>query len=305
MSSRTKKQNLPIKITLCLVLILYAVLLLIMLGWGLVTSVKTDDELLFNLNYLGFPEDWLTGRKLLPWEWAFNNFPRAAQFFDMTIDSGKTVTFGVQVLNTIIYSVGCSFLASLCPCVMAYMTSKFSYRFNRIIDATVIITMILPIVGASVSMIDLRYKLSIYDTFFGLFCQKFNFVNMYYLVYSAGFKGVSKEYYEAAHIDGASELNVFIRIAIPLVINSFGLIMLLFFIQFWNDFNTIMVYAPSHPTIIYSLYRIVALPVGNTDKGELPIQLASCIILVVPVIILFIIFRNKLMGNLTIGGVKE
>lgn len=305
MLTKKRNKNLPIKILLCTVLILYAVILLTMLVWGLLTAVKTDDELLFNLNYIGLPEDWMTGRKLMPWQWAFNNFSRATQFFAMTIDNGETITFGVQVLNTILYSVGCAFLASLCPCIMAYMTSKFNYKFNAVIDATVIVTMILPIVGASVSMIDLMYKLKIYDTFFGLFCQKFNFVNMYYLVYSAVFKGVSKEYYEAAHIDGASEFNVFIRIAMPLVINSFGLVMLLFFIQFWNDFNTIMVYAPSHPTIIYSLYKIVALPVGNTDKGELPIQLASCIILVVPVIILFIIFRNKLMGNLTIGGVKE
>lgn len=305
MKKNYDKKNLPIKAVLCSILILYTIILLTMLCWGLLTAVKTDNELLFNNNYLGLPIDETTGKILPPWRWAFSNFPRAAQFFAITIDNGEIIGFGMQVVNTILYSVGCAFLASLCPCIMAYATSKFNYKFNRIIDGTVIVTMILPIVGASVSMIDLMYKLNIYDTFFGLYCQKFNFVNMYYLVYSAIFKGVSKEYYEAAHIDGASEWNVLIKIAMPLIINSFGLIMLLYFIQFWNDFNTILVYAPSHPTIIYSLYRITALPVGNTDKGELPIQLASCIILVLPVVVLFIIFRNKLMGNLTIGGVKE
>ena len=188
---------------------------------------------------------------------------------------------------------------------MAYATSKFNYKFNAVIDTIVIVTMILPIIGSSVSMISLLHQLKIYDTFFAVYVQKFNFPHMYYLVLSAIFRGIPKDYYEAAHIDGATEWQVMCRISFPLIINSLGLVYLLFFIQYWNDYNTLLYYAPSHPTIIYGLFRIMTDPSGSSSRGQLPIQMAGCMIIVVPVIILFIIFKDKLMGNLTIGGVKE
>ncbi len=169
----------------------------------------------------------------------------------------------------------------------------------------VLLTMIIPIVGSSMSMVDFMYKMRLYDTFPGLYVQKFNFANMYYLIFSGVFKGVSKEYYEAAHIDGASEWLVMTRIAFPLVMTTFGLVVLLHFIQYWNDYSTLLVYAPSHPTIAYGLYRIMTDPTGSSDRGSTPVQMAGCILIVLPTMILFLIFRDKLMGNLTIGGVKE
>ena len=177
--------------------------------------------------------------------------------------------------------------------------------FNKVIDIIVIISMSLPIIGADSAMISLMHQLNIYDTFPGLYMQKFYFGNMYYLMFSAIFKGVSKEYYEAAYIDGATEWQVMVKVAIPLVLTSFGLVFLLHFITFWNDYHTLLVYAPSHPTITYGLFKVMTEPSGSSVRGQTTVQMAGCTLITLPVVILFIIFRNKLMGNLTIGGVKE
>ena len=96
------------------------------------------------------------------------------------------------------------------------------------------------------------------------------------------------------------------KVAIPLILSSAGLVFLLHFMRLWNDYTTLMIYAPSHPTIAFGLYQMMAgSSSGSSAKGQTPVLLSGCIMIVIPVMILFIIFRNKLMGNLTIGGVKE
>ncbi len=302
------KQSIAV-IVLGVGLMLYAVILLLLLFWGVLTSLKTDDDFLLRQNYFFLPKDPDTGNLLWPWDWDWANYSSATTFLKITglYRNGRPVSvpFETQVFYSIIYAGGCALVGALCPCLMAYATSKYDYKICRVIDSIVVIVMIVPIVGAQISLVSLLHSLKIYDTWLGIFLPKMSFTGMYYLMFSAIFKGVSKEYYEAATIDGASELTLLVKIAFPLVINSFALIVLLLFIQYWNDYQTLLIYAPSHPTITYGLFRIMTDPTGSSERGSTGVQMASCVIIATPIIILFIIFRNKLMGNLTIGGVKE
>lgn len=311
--NKRKKSISPAAVALGSILVLYSIILLSLLYWGVITAMKTDDDFVLGRNnFLGLPRlyDKGQGGILLPWQWEFENFVNVAKFFDMKdlVRNGRrirSIPFSTQVGYTLLYSIGCSFFSTLCPCIVAYATQKFKYGFNKIVDILVIISMSVPIIGSQASMLSLLHRLGIYDTFAGLYMQKFYFGNMYYLMFSAIFKGVSKEYYEAGYIDGATEWQVMIKIAIPLVLTSFGLVFLLHFITFWNDYQTLLIYAPSHPTIVYGLFKVMTDATGASVRGQTPVQMAACTLITLPVIILFIIFRNKLMGNLTIGGVKE
>lgn len=309
MKTKRKNKISLFSVVLAVILVVYSVLFLYLIFWALITAVKTNDEFIILQNYLGLPKDFMTEETLAPWNWQWKNFTTIMQYFEVkgVYREGREVTipFITQVIYTLQYAGGCAFIGALCPCLVAYATSKFTTRFNYVIDIIVIITMIIPIVGAQISMISLLYSLKIYDTFIGLYLQKFNFANMYYLMFAAIFKGVSKEYYEAAQLDGASEVKIMLKIALPLVSSSFGLIFLLLFIGYWNDYQTLLLYAPSHPSIAYGLFRVMTDSTGASERGSTPVQMAGCILIVIPVFTLFIIFRNKLMGNLTIGGVKE
>lgn len=308
-----KKTISPVAIILGAILVLYSVILLLLLYWGVITSMKSNNDfVLGENNFLGLPRLYYKGQGgvLAPWEWEFENFSKVTQFFDLEdlVRNGRrirSIPYATQIIYTLLYCLGCSFFATLCPCIVAYATQKFNSAFNKVIDILVIICMTVPIIGAQSSMLSLMHGLGIYDTFAGLYMQKFNFGNMYYLMFSAVFKGVSKEYYEAAYIDGASEWQVMLKIALPLVLTSFGLVFLLHFIAYWNDYQTLLIYAPSHPTIVYGLFKVMTASTGSSVRGQVPVQMAGCTLVTMPVIIVFIIFRNKLMGNLTIGGVKE
>lgn len=290
------------------ILALYALILIAILLSGVLTSLKTNEDFSIRENYLGLPRDGFTRKLLWPWQWEWANFSKIFKYMTVDLTGRYDVQIGMdmQILYTLLYAGGCAFLGTLCPFLVAYATTKFKYKFNKVIELVVLFAMIVPIVGTQVSMVSLMHKLHIYDTFWGLYMQKFGFVNMYYLVFVSVFKGVSREYYEAAHIDGASEWSVMVRVAFPLVITSFGLVFLIYFIQYWNDYQTLILYAPSHPSLSYALFNLMTNPSGaDSTLNQDTTKMAGCIMIIVPVVVLFIIFRNKLMGNLSIGGVKE
>lgn len=299
---KTKKSNgdLIIRALIAAILVAYTLIFLFLMYWAITTSFKTEKELTLRGNYFGLPEEW-------QWE----NLKTAASFFAMkdVIRDGRTIMeipFGTQIVYTVLYAGGCSLVHTLAPILVAYATSRFTYRFNRALEIIVLITMIVPIVGTQSSMVSLLVDFGIYDSYIGLYAQKFFFVDMYYFVFVSVFKGVSSSYYEAAEIDGANEWTIFAKVAFPLILSSAGLVFLLHFIRLWNDYTTLLIYAPSHPTIAFGLYQMMAgSSSGSTAKGQTPVLLSGCIMIMIPVMILFIIFRNKLMGNLTIGGVKE
>ena len=160
----------------------------------------------------------------------------------------------------------------------------------------------MPIVGSLPSEIKMSKILHFYDNMWGIFLMKVYFGGSTFLIFYASFKGVAKEYAEAARIDGASEFAIMIKIMFPLVGNTITTLLLLAFIGYWNDYYTPMIFLPSSPTIAYGLYRFQ----GNTgtESSGITVKLAACSILIVPIIALFIALRKKILTNISIGGVK-
>ena len=120
------------------------------------------------------------------------------------------------------------------------------------------------------------------------------------MYYYAAFKGVSSGYMEAARIDGANEYTIFFRIMLPLIKGTFLALFLLDFIGMWNNYKLSLEYLPSYPVVAYGLFRMKTMRVAD----NIPIQLAGCSLVIFPTLVLFIIFKEKLIGSLSIGGLK-
>ena len=126
---------------------------------------------------------------------------------------------------------------------------------------------------------------------------------MYFLVFYSFFVGLSDSYVEAAEIDGASQFRVMLSVIIPLAKTMISACFIMFFVQTWNDYSTPLMYLPTHPTLAYGIYFNTVL--GDTTLNRVPIRLASLMFLAIPSLIFFILFRERLMGNISMGGVKE
>ena len=81
-------------------------------------------------------------------------------------------------------------------------------------------------------------------------------------------------------------------------------VFLLNFVVLWNDYQMPLLYIPSHPTISYGVWFTSQNNVS--ELSNIPSRLASSVLLLVPVLLVFIVFRKRIMGqDLTIGGSKE
>lgn len=289
--SKWKIQISPLAIILFICLLAYSITLIVPLLWALMTSFKLQTD--FRINVLGFPNP-------IAWNYTF-----VFQQFKVpvTLETGIVeITMGKMYVYTILYSLGCAFFNTLVPCVTAYLCARFDKKLSKIIYMTNIVTMILPIVGALPAELQMAKTFGLFDQIWGLWIMKANFLGTYFLVFYAGFKELSLTYTEAAKIDGANNFFILIKIILPLVRNIFFTVMLVNFIAFWNDYQVPLMYMPSYPTLAYGMYIL-----ANTKENGLstvPMRMTGAMLLFLPILAVFIIFQNRLLGNLTMGGIK-
>lgn len=296
-SGKIRTRFTPTTIILMSVLILYSVSLLLPILWGLSTSLKTDLD--FYLNPFWLPDGWF-------WNWQWSNYSYAFMNFVVKVEAGagfRIIYMEEMFLYTILYAFGCAFFQSFVCCIVAYMVVKFDYFFSKVIYTVVIVAMILPIVGSLPSEIQMSRALGFFDTIWGMWIMKSHFLGMYFLVFHAMFRGIPKEFADAARVDGAGNFQVLFSIMMPLVRNTLFTVILLNFIGYWNDYQVPLIYLPSYPTIAYGLYLFNFSTINSLST--IPMKITGCMIMMLPILIVFLIFRNRLIGNISIGGLKE
>ena len=274
-SGKIRTRFTPTTIILMSVLILYSVSLLLPILWGLSTSLKTDLD--FYLNPFWLPDGWF-------WNWQWSNYSYAFMNFVVKVEAGagfRIIYMEEMFLYTILYALGCAFFQSFVCCIVAYMVVKFDYFFSKVIYTVVIVAMILPIVGSLPSEIQMSRALGFFDTIWGMWIMKSHFLGMYFLVFHAMFRGIPKEFADAARVDGAGNFQVLFSIMMPLVRNTLFTVILLNFIGYWNDYQVPLIYLPSYPTIAYGLYLFNFSTINSLST--IPMKITGCMIMMLPI----------------------
>lgn len=272
-------------------LLLYTICLFVPLIWGVITSFKAQTD--FRINVIGLPKEWV---------W---NYATVYEKFKISIftDAGtEMISMGEMFLNSFLYAVGCAIASTLIPCITAYLCACYDYFLSKVIYVVVIVTMVLPIVGSLPSEIRMTKALGVFDQFWGMWLLKANFLGMYFIVFYNQFKVFPKAYREAAWIDGAGNWKIMTKIMFPLVRNTFMTVALIKFIEFWNDYQTPLVYLPTKPTISLGVYHMAYTTLN--ELSTIPMRTTAAVIALVPVLILFLCCHKRLLGNLTMGGIK-
>ena len=125
------------------------------------------------------------------------------------------------------------------------------------------------------------------------------------LLYLGAMSGISQSVTEAAEIDGASEMTILLRIYFPLAMKMIATVFLIQFVALWNDYQTPLLYLPTHPTLSYGVYLVAIDPPSGIKLSDVPHSVSACMMLALPILIAFVIFKDKIMGNISLGGIKE
>ena len=295
-------------------LIIYTLFLIFSLGWSLLTSLKSPLDFEMNRNILGLPStnaddpfNSVDALKFGNYSKIFSEFMiqmRQPFYRGSTLVTHSTkATIPVMLMNTLLYVGGGALIYAIMPCFTAYLCAKYNYKLSAIIFVVYTFMLCAPIVGAYPTELTFLRDSGLYDSIFGNYVQKMTGSGMYFFVYFAYFKGMSNTYREAAELDGAGELTIMLRIYFPLAIKIILTVFLIQFVALWNDYQTPLLYLPTHPTLAYGVFYI------NTSLNQtwyyIPYRMAACVTLFVPILIIFIAFRNKLMGDVSLGGIKE
>ena len=272
----------------------WCLIFLILMIWALLTSLKSVFD--FYQNPVGFPKKDYGG-------WMFENYETAWNAIGVVI---KGERYGVPTMlkNSLLFAIGNGFFSVLTACLASYILAKYKYiSWVNSLWILVLITQYMPISSSTAANIAYLHSLNMYDSMIGYWVWSSGTFAGIFLIYYAAWKSVSWSYAEAAFIDGAGHFRAMVQVMWPLTRTIFGVLFLTQFIALWNDYMSPIYYLPSYPSMSYGAW-LFQFNVENPDVAVAPIQLAGLLTLAFPVFILFMIFKDKMMGSLTIGGLK-
>ena len=291
--SKPHRKTSPLYVAVFIILMIYVFVLLIPLVWGLFISFVSRDAY----------SEYLHNPLILPTDYSFSNYINGFNDFSIKpLGSFTEQNIFEILLQTIVYAGSCSIAATLVPCICAYASARFNFRFGKVIYGIVIVTMAIPIVGNLPSEIVVAQNLGIFDNLWLFWIMKANFLSIYFLLFHSIFKGVPMAYTEAAKIDGASNFRVMTNCIMPFAFGTIGIVFLLNFINFWNDYQIPYYYLPSYPVVGTAVFNF---SLHYEKFGGIPQLIAMIFIVAIPIIALAIAFNKRLMSNLFDGGIKE
>lgn len=284
---------------LAILLIVWVSSVFLVFAWTFATTFrhKIDFELFGALDFTSGP---LTFKN---WALVFTDF-----YAEVAVAGSGSVKFFIEdmLINTALYSLGSTLAFIIALTLMAYVVGRFPNKVSTFLQALCIITMSLPIVGSLPSEIAMAKSLNIYGTMWGLWIMAFNYNGFYFLILSQSFKSIPKDFADSASIDGAGRFRIMLSIMLPMVKNVIGTIALIKFVEVWNNYQTPLIYIPEHPTLMYGFMMLtLSPPKGVPDFYALPARFSVCIVVALPIVVLFTAFNKKFLGNLSMGGLKE
>ncbi len=247
--------------------------------WAFISSFKTYAEI--NSSALSWPSSFRPDNYIA----AFRYAP-IAQYF----------------LNSVVI-VGCSVLVTVALVAMcAYIISRFDFKLKTLIVLLISASLMLPAQAISQPLFAIFQKLGIFDTKLGMvIVYSAMGIPMSFFVMTSYYKTISMALEESAYIDGATFLQTFLHIILPLAKPGLVTIAMLQFINTWNEFYFAL--------MLTSGNRARTVPIAlnyymGTFANNYSALFAAVVMTVLPTILVFILLQRQVMESLTAGAVK-
>jgi multiple sugar transport system permease protein len=259
-----------------LVVLLYA---LIPVAWIASLSFKTPEEVADGKFFSGF---------------SFDNYD--VVFSDDTFLAALINSIGIAGIATVISIV----LAAM----TAYATSRLDFTGKTLILSGALAVAMFPPISIVGSLFDIWRAVGIYDTWIGLIIPYMTFtLPLAIYTLSAFFREIPWELEQAAAVDGATPMQAFRKVIVPLAAPGVFTAAILVFIFAWNDFifaNT-LTSTDNARTVPAALAFFTGASQFEQPIGAIS---AASVVVTVPIIIMVLIFQRRIVAGLTAGAVK-
>ena len=262
-------------------LIVWALIVLFPFYWMVLTSVKSFAS--YNSEYIP-------------------RFFTAEPTLDNYVSAFEAVPLGRYFLNTLIFTVATTGLMMLVIIPAAFAFARLEFKGRNAVFALFLSLMMIPtelvIITNYVTIVSWNMR----NTFLGLILPSVTSIFYIYLL-KENFESIPDELYNAAKVDGTSDFKYLMKVMIPIAQPTIVTIVILKVIECWNSYvwPRLITYDQNYFLVSNGIQQIRESGFGRENT---PAMMAAVVVISVPLIVLFLIFRNKIMAGVSRGGTK-
>lgn len=264
-----------------LLLTLWAILVLFPFYWMLLTSVKSYGS--YNSEYI--PKLFTLHPTLENYASAFSQVPLARYF-----------------LNTLIFTVVTTSLMLVVTVLAAFAFSRLRFPGRDLIFTLFLSLMMIPTELVVITNFVTITNLDLRNSFLGLILPSVTSVFYIYLL-KENFSQVPDELYYAAKVDGTSDLKYLWKVMIPMCQPTIVTVTILKVIECWNSYVWPRLITDDQSFFLVSV-GIQEIRENGFGRENIPAMMAAVVVISLPLILLFLMFRKKIMAGVARGGTK-
>ena len=225
---------------------------------------------------------------------------------EFTLDYFKTVIFDLgfatNIFNSVLVALAATCIAITASALAAYGIVRFFPRFGRIMTRVLITTYMFPPILLAVPYSIIMAQLGLTNTRIGLVIVCLSFSVPYAVWLLVGFfKTVPLEIEEAATVDGANKIRVFVKIVLPIVSPGIVAVAIYTFINAWNEFLFALILMNSTNKMTVS---VALKSLEGSEIFDWGAMMAASAVVVIPSVIFFMLIQKKIAGGLAQGSIK-
>lgn len=247
--------------------------------WMIINSFKTGQD--FALNPFG-----------LPTEWVLENYG----------DAWVTANIGRYFLNSIIVGVTAVIITVLTGALASFFLARFDFRGRNLLYGFFIIGLLVPIHSTLVPMFILMNKLGLLNTHWALIFPYVAF-NMPVTIFilTSFMQSFSQEIEDSAVMDGCGVFRLFLSIILPMTRPAIATVVILNFINNWNEF--------AFALVLINDKELNTLPLGLANfvgqyTTNYTAQMAGLTMVLIPTIAFYLLMEKQVVEGMTQGAVK-
>lgn len=276
-----KRKRIAGKTVIYICLVLWAIIVLFPFYWMILTSVKSYSA--YNSEFI--PE-----------------FITLSPTMQNYVDAFVTVNLGDYFLNTVIFTLITTAVMLVVIILAAFAFARLEFRGKNLVFAGFLSLMMIPNELVIITNFQSITNWGLRNTFLGLILPSITSVFYIYLL-KENFEQIPDELYKAAKVDGTSDFRYLIKVMIPISKPTIITITILKVIECWNSYVWPRLITDDEAYYLVS-NGIQEIRENGFGRENIPAMMAAVVVISVPLIILFLIFRKKIMEGVSRGGTK-
>ncbi len=276
-----RARRIAVKTATYLLLTFWALVVLFPFYWMVLSSVKSYSA--YNSEYI--PQLFTLSPTLQNYVDAFTTVPLARYFS-----------------NTIVFTVGTTALMLLVTVLAAYAFARLNFRGNSLVFTLFLSLMMIPNELVVITNYVTITNMDLRNTFTGLILPSVTSVFYIYLL-KENFEQVPDQLYYAAKVDGTSDLKYLWKVMMPICKPTIVTITILKAIECWNSYVWPRLVTDDELYFLVS-NGIQEIRESGFGRENIPAMMAAVVVISVPLIALFLVFRKAIMAGVSRGGTK-